>query len=167
MISNARFDFALTELIWNKDYHCKSKNNQTMSIWIFEKKIYWGDDGIWAWDLSHKSMNCCTMTYFQAVLLLISFKKIKLSNNLNLSITISDYETLTKNLGKLFGDSRSRNFLMIRWFSQIPSVPFFFNQNCRFEISVFKGSPESLTAVPFHSPLLNWLDEPSSKNLSI
>ena len=34
------FDFAYKELIWNKNYHFKSKNNQFMKIWSFEQKFY-------------------------------------------------------------------------------------------------------------------------------
>ena len=34
------FNFALKELIWNKNYHFKSKNNQFMNIMSFEQKFY-------------------------------------------------------------------------------------------------------------------------------
>ena len=34
------FDFAYKELIWNKNYHFKSKNNQFMNILSFEQKFY-------------------------------------------------------------------------------------------------------------------------------
>ena len=34
------FDFAYKKLIWNKNYHCKSKNNQFMNILSFEQKFY-------------------------------------------------------------------------------------------------------------------------------
>ena len=34
------FDFAYKELIWNKNYHFKSKNNQFINILSFEQKFY-------------------------------------------------------------------------------------------------------------------------------
>ena len=58
------FVFAYKELIWNKNYHFKSKNNQFMNILSFEQKFYYGRAGIWTRDLSHTSVKRCAMTYF-------------------------------------------------------------------------------------------------------